>query len=159
MTPICKKRYHQPIFMIDLAIPRDMDPDIGSIDNVYLYNIDNLQEIVEANIEQRKKEIPKAQKIVEDFVEEFRKWISTYAMTAIVGNLKKRLDVLRRNEINRLKKQLPENGYAAEIDNLTESIINKIVRQHVKSLKRSAGDPDKYQQHVDLIRSLLEIEE
>ncbi|MFC2123340.1 glutamyl-tRNA reductase [Bacteroidota bacterium] len=159
LAPVCKKRYHQPIFLIDLAIPRDMDPGIGTIDNVYLYNLDDLQEIVEANLEQRQKEIPKAQRIIDDFVEEFQKWISTYAMTSIVGSLKKRLDILRRNEILRLKKQLPENGYADEIDNLTESIINKIVRQHVKSLKKSSGDPDKYQQHVDLIRSLLEIDE
>ena len=62
------KRHHRPIFLIDLAIPRDIDPAIDKIDGVFLYNLDDLHEIVKANLEKRKKEIPKASKIIDEFV-------------------------------------------------------------------------------------------
>lgn len=158
LNPICKLRYHQPIFLIDLAIPRDIDPKIETMENVFLYNLDDLEEIVKVNLEQREKEIPRAMKIVEEFTGEFQNWMSAYSMNAVIGKLKEHLDILRRNEIHRFKKQLPENGYSQEINNLTESIINKVIRQHVKSLKRNASDPDVYQQQVDLIMNMFGID-
>jgi len=65
---------------------------------------------------------------------------------------------IRLNEIERLKAKLPQNGYRQEIDVLTESIINKVVRQHVKSLKSSIHDPEKYNKQVELILSIYEID-
>ena len=156
--PISKQRYRQPIFLIDLAIPRDIDPQISDIDGVYLYNLDDLEEIVEKNLEKRKKEIPKALKIVDEFFLEFQEWMSTYSMTAVIGKLKKHLETLRLNEIDRLKKHLPQNGQMEGINLLTESIINKVIRQHMKSLKKHAANPELYQQHIDLIFNLYEIE-
>ena len=158
LRPIVKKRHHRPIFLIDLAIPRDIDPAIDEIKGVFLYNLDDLHEIVKANLEKRKKEIPKAMKIINEFVVEFEKWISTNSMTSVVGKLKKKLDVLRLNEMDRLKSKLPQNGYRAEIDNLTESIINKVVRQHVKSLKKVAHDPEKYQKQLDMILHIYDLD-
>jgi len=158
IKPISKKRHHRPIFLIDLAIPRDIDPDIDKIDGVFLYNLDDLHEIVKANLEKRKKEIPKSIKIVNEFVMEFRKWVSMNSMTTVVGKLKKKLDVLRLNEMDRLKAKLPQNGYQAEINNLTESIINKVVRQHVKSLKKVAHDPEEYNRQVEIILNIYELD-
>ena len=155
---ISKKRHHKPIFLIDLAIPRDIDPTIDHIDGVFLYNLDDLHEIVKANLEKRKKEIPKSLKIINEYVSEFRKWVSTNSMTNVVGRLKKKLDTLRLNEMDRLKAKLPQNGYKEEIDHLTESIINKVVRQHVKSLKKVAHDPDLYKQQVKMILSIYELD-
>ncbi|NJN25889.1 MAG: glutamyl-tRNA reductase [Cyclobacteriaceae bacterium] len=157
--PISKKRNHRPIFLIDLAIPRDIDPEINTIDAMFLYNLDDLQEIVKANMEKRKKEIPKSMKIIHEYVDEFQKWVSMNSMTSIVGRLKNKLDTLRLNEMDRLKAKLPQNGYVAEIDHLTESIINKVVRQHVKSLKKVAHDPELYKQQIAMILSIYEIED
>ncbi len=159
INPILKARHHQPMFLIDLAIPRDIDPEINNFDSIYLYNLDDLEEIVKMNLENRQKEIPKALKIVEEHVAEFRKWMATHSMSSVIGKLKKQLDILRLNEMERLKNKLPPNGYREQIDYLTESIINKVVRQHVKSLKKNASDPVLYQQHVDLIYNLFEIDE
>ncbi len=158
MKQVAHQRRHQPIFLIDLAIPRDIDPAINEIGGVFLYNLDDLEEIVKQNLEKRKKEIPKSMKIIEDFVVEFKEWYSMNSMSSIVGKLKKRLDTIRLNEIERLKSKLPQNGYRQEIDVLTESIINKVVRQHVKSLKNSIHDPEKYQKQVELILSIYEID-
>lgn len=158
VKPISKKRHHRPIFLIDLAIPRDIDPDIDQIDGVFLYNLDDLHEIVKANLEKRQKEIPKSLKIIEEYVHEFQKWVSMNSMSTVVGKLKKKLDVLRLNEMDRLKTKLPQNGYKAEIDILTESIINKVVRQHVKSLKKVAHDPEEYRKQVEMILSIYELD-
>ncbi len=158
IKPISKKRHHRPIFLIDLAIPRDIDPDINDIDAVFLYNLDDLHEIVKVNLEKRKKEIPKSEKIILEFLDEFEKWAEMNAMSTVVGRLKKKLDVLRQNEMERLKAKLPQNGYKQEIDNLTESIINKVVRQHVKSLKKVAHDPDEYRKQVEMILTIYDLE-
>jgi len=155
---IAKKRHNKPIFLIDLAIPRDIDPDIDKINGIFLYNLDDLHEIVQSNLEKRKKEIPKSLKIIGEYVQEFQKWISMNAMTTVVGKLKKKLDVLRMNEMDRLKTKLPQNGYKDEIDNLTESIINKVVRQHVKSLKKVVHDPELYKKQVEMILSIYELD-
>jgi len=156
--PISKQRHHQPIFLIDLAIPRDIDPQISDVDGIYLYNLDDLHGIVESNLEKRRKEIPKAIKIVDEFLKEFQEWMSVYSMTAVIGKLKKHLETLRLNEIDRLKKHLPQNGTMDGVNMLTESIVNKVIRQHMKSLKKYAADPEMYKQHVDLIFNLYELD-
>lgn len=158
IKPVAKKRRYKPIFLIDLAIPRDLDPEIDKTNGIFLYNLDDLQEIVQSNLEKRKKEIPKSLKIINDFLAEFQKWISMNSMTTVVGKLKRKLDVLRKNEIDRLKTKLPQNGQMEEIHTLTESIINKVVRQHVKSLKKVAHDPEQYKKQVELILSIYELE-
>jgi glutamyl-tRNA reductase len=159
IEPIAKKRNYRPIFLIDLAIPRDIDPAIDAVNSIFLYNLDDLQEIVKANLEKRKKEIPKSMKIVREFVHEFEKWVAMNSMNSVVGRLKRKLDVLRQNEMERLKAKLPQNGYRGEIDTLTESIINKVVRQHVKALKKVAHDPEQYKQQVEMISKIYDLDE
>ena len=125
---------------------------------MFLYNLDDLHEIVKSNLEKRKKEIPKSMKIVDEFVMEFRKWISMNSMTTVVGKLKKKLDIIRTNEMERLKATLPQNGHIEQINTLTESIVNKVVRQHVKSLKKVAHDPEEYKKQIELILSIYELD-
>ena len=158
IEPVAKKRRYKSIFLIDLAIPRDIDPAIDTTNGIFLYNLDDLQEIVQANLEKRRKEIPKSLKIINEFVVEFQKWISMNSMTTVVGKLKRKLDTLRMNEMDRLKSTLPQNGHIEQINTLTESIINKVVRQHVKSLKKVAHDPEEYKKQVELILSIYELE-
>ena len=158
MTEITRKKYYESIFLIDLAIPRDIDPEIEELNNVYLYNLDDLNGIVEKNLEKRRLEIPKASRIVDEYLAEFQKWASVNTMASIVSKLKTHLEKLSQNEITRIRKKFPENGYQKELDNYTQNIINKLVRQHMKTLKKNAGDPEKYKQHVDLIYNLYEID-
>ena len=97
-------------------------------------------------------------KIINEYVSEFQKWVSMNSLNSVVGRLKKKLDVLRLNEMDRLKAKLPQNGYKVEIDHLTESIINKVVRQHVKSLKKVAHDPELYKQQVEMLLNIYELD-
>lgn len=156
LNPVCKKRNYEPIFIIDLAIPRDIDPKVEEIDGVYLYNLDNLNEIVQVNLEKRKKEIPKAQEIINESISEFKKWMVSHSMAAVIGMIKKHFDSIRIKELDRLRKRLPNNGIQ-EIDYLTQSIMNKVVHQHIKMLKKSSSNPDKYQEQVELFFKLYEV--
>jgi len=158
MSGISRKRNYEPIFLIDLAIPRDIDPGLEQLNNVYLYNLDDLNGIVEKNLEKRRKEIPKASRLVSEVLDEFQKWISTNSMSTIISKLKKHFELLSANELAKLKKQYPENGYQKEIDDYTQSIVNKLVRQHMKILKKNVGDPEKYQQQIELIFKIYEID-
>ena len=94
----------RPMFLIDLAVPRDIDPEAEDVDNVYLFNLDDLQEIVNSNLEKRKEEIPKSQKILIEYLNEFQEWYGQQSMASVIGKLKTHLDQVRLNEIERLKK-------------------------------------------------------
>ncbi len=158
MQTVVKQRQNTPLFLIDLAIPRDIDPQISSLNGIFLYNIDNLHQIVQMNIEKRKSEIPKSIKIIDNFVVEFYKWISTNSIAYYIIKIRNHFEKLRQAELKRLKKRLPENGFG-EIDYLTQSIVNKIIHQHIVSLKNSVGDPTRYQQHIDFVNNLYQLEE
>jgi glutamyl-tRNA reductase len=157
LSEIGKVRRHAPILLIDLAIPRDIDPDADKIGGVYLYNLDDLNEIVQINLEKREQEIPKSIKILDRFVEEFEKWIATHSAASTINRLKTYFDHIRRSEMNRLKKRLPKDNME-EIDYLTQSIMNKMMHHHIKWLKKVATDPERHQQNVELVRDLYELD-
>ena len=157
IEPVCKAKHHKPIFLIDLAVPRDIDPAMDSIDGVYLYNLDDLQDIVQMNLEKRKKEIPKALKIVDAYILEFEKWASVHSMAFVIKRLKDHFDTLRNKEMERLRNRLPKDNHE-DIDYLTLSIANKLMHQHIKSLKKYVTDPSRYRQYVEFISDLYELD-
>lgn len=152
-----KQRHHDPLFLIDLAIPRDIEPEINRLDDVFLYNLDDLNEVIQVNLEKRRQEIPKCEKIIEHYTADFVKWLSTHSVGATIHRLKMYFDTIRLNELDRLKKRLPQDRFS-EIDYLTQSIVNKIMHQHIKALKKSAAHPERHQQQVDFMHELYELE-
>jgi glutamyl-tRNA reductase len=150
LEKVAKHRDYKPIFLIDLAIPRDVDPDVTDIDGVFLYNLDALQEIVQKNIEQRKTEIPKAERIVEDHVHKYIKWYKTLPMVKTITQLSKYFEEIREREFERLKSRFPENSLG-EVENLSRSLMKKLLHHHIMTLRRSNGDPLRLKQHIDLV--------
>ena len=139
-------------------MPRDVEPKAADVDSAYIFNLDDLEEIVQSNLDKRKAEIPKSVEIIEEYINEFDEWIGQQSMATVVAQLKLHLEQVRINEIERLKKNLPQNGYAKEIDNLTSSIINKVVRQHVKTLKQFPEGSQEYKLHLKMIQDLIEFD-
>ena len=154
---VLKKRRHDPLFLIDLAIPRDIDPQIDEMTDVYLYNLDDLQEIVKLNTDKRKNEIPKAMKSVDAVMKDFMDWFATYSMSSTISKLKDYFTDVLTNEINRVARDFP-NGQAKELETLKTNLINKLVRQHVKLIKKTNGNADHQKQHLDMIRDLFELD-
>jgi len=158
IEPYNKKRSNSPLFLIDLAIPRDIDPELDELDFVYLYNLDDLNEVVQSNLTKRQKEVPKAEKIILHYVHEFVEWLSTHASSQIINRLRSYFETLRKNELQRLKSRLPQQGFE-NVEYLTESITNKILHQHIKLLKANLKNPIKYEQYLEFLESLYEFNE
>jgi len=138
------RRRHRPMFFIDIAVPRDIEPSVNDIDNAYLYNVDDLQTVVDGNIKERRKEADKAEKIVEEEVGTFEKWIASLQVVPTIVQLRQSVDSMRAAE---LEKSLGRLSHLADKDReqvalLTQSIVNKILHSPLTVLKESSQTPE-----------------
>ena len=150
LEKIAQKRDYKPIFLIDLAIPRNIDPEVTEIDGIFLYNLDALNEIVQNNIDQRESQIPKAEKIVEDYVLKYIKWYKTLPLVKTITQLSKYFEEIREQEFERLKNRFPEDNLA-DAEYLSKSLMKKLLHHHIMTLRRSNGNPLRLKQHIDLV--------
>ncbi|WP_462324910.1 glutamyl-tRNA reductase [Desulfoplanes sp.] len=136
---VLKKRRHRPMFFIDIAVPRDIDPDVNGLDNVYLYDIDDLKEVVEENLAERKEEAGKAELIVKEEVETFALWLKSLALKPTIVDLLERGETIAEREIKKTLKTLgpdvsPELNEALHV--LAHSLIGKLYCEPIGYLKR-----------------------
>lgn len=134
---VIRARKNKPMFFIDIAVPRDIDPSINEIDNIYVYDIDDLQGIVDSNKEERKKEMQKAEEIVQQGVELFKRWMGSLEVVPTILELRQHLEKIRQQEMAKtltLLKNASEEERKA-LDLLTQSIINKILHHPISLLK------------------------
>ena len=99
MRDVLRRRKHRPMFLIDIAMPRDIDPDVNNLDNIYLYDIDDLKEVVEENLAQRRGEAEKAKAIVNAEVEAFSAWVRSLALQPTIVDLVRRGEDIMREEL------------------------------------------------------------
>ncbi len=130
-----KKRNHRTLFFIDIAVPRDIDPEINKISNAYVYDIDDLTHIVESNREQRKKETIKAERFIEEGVVKFRTWLESLAIVPTIKALNDKMTSIVNIE---LKKTLPH------LKNLSQDEINAIHRMTRAIASRTIHDPIRF---------------
>lgn len=137
-----RRRKNRLLFLIDIAVPRDIEPAAGEIDNVFLYNIDNLQDIVDENVRGRTQEALKAQDIIEEEVVKFTHWHNTLAVVPTIVSLKEKANNIMRAELERsafwMQNLKPEDRENIEI--LTESIINKLLHDAIVGLKEESRE-------------------
>lgn len=132
-------RDYKALYLVDIALPRDIDPDCGKIDDVYLFDIDDLKQIVDENIKERQSEAEKARGIVIDSTLSFAKWIGSLNISALVSEFKRYLDVLVAGETEKTLRKKSLTGLSdeqiADLNKLTGSISAKILRDVVLALK------------------------
>jgi len=160
MAKVIKDRKNKPVFLIDIAAIRNLDPEINKIDNVYLYDIDDLSSVVESNIKERQKEAALAEEIIEQEIDNFLVWMKSIDAVPTIVALRDRAEEIRKGE---LEKALPRLGDLTEkqrgqIEALTQGIVNKLLHQPLITLKKSAGDPEG-SGHIESARVLFGIEE
>ena len=130
-------RRHRPLFFIDIAVPRDVDPTAGGIEQVFLYNIDDLQAVVAENLSKRAAEIEQAEAIVSEEVTRFRGWMQSRGAIPTVVALRQRFEAVRRAELDRLEPKL--TGLApharARVEEITRLIIEKLLINPTEQLK------------------------
>jgi glutamyl-tRNA reductase len=134
-----RERKQKPIFFIDIAVPRDIDPSVNDVENVYLYDLDDLQEVVNANIQGREKEAQKAEDIVQAEVTKFVDWYRSLNVTPTITALRNKFEEIRRKELGKTLSLHPNltDKEKESLQALTSAIINKILHGPLTLLKRS----------------------
>jgi glutamyl-tRNA reductase len=149
----------RPLCIIDIAIPRDVEAAVGNQPNVFLYNIDDLQGIVDANLGRRRAELPAAEAIVSGGVEDYWAWYSSLAVVPTIRALRDRGEAVRQAELERALRQLshlsPEDQLA--IDALTRSLVNKVLHAPTARLRQAAGN-GRGTGVLDTVRYLFELD-
>jgi glutamyl-tRNA reductase len=139
IAKIMRERKQKPIFFIDIAVPRDIDPSVNDVENVYLYDLDDLQEVVNANIQGREKEAQKAEAIVQAEVTKFVNWFRSLDVTPTITALKNKFEEIRRKELEKTLSLHPNltDKEKESLEALTSAIINKILHGPLTLLKRT----------------------
>ena len=135
---IMRPRRHRLLFFIDIAVPRDIDPAVNSIENVYLYDIDELREVVEENRAEREKEARKAGRMVDEEVIKFLGWMESLDIVPVIRQLMAKGEEVRRQELRKSLKGLGnmDKKQRKAVDALTKSIVNKLLHHPVTSIKQ-----------------------
>jgi glutamyl-tRNA reductase len=132
-----KPRSERPLFIIDIALPRDIEAEAGNVEQVFLYNVDDLQGIVKENLARRTAELKQADAIVEEEVARFAAWLQSREIIPTVVALRERFEHIRRAELGRLQHKLtglpPEAQ--SQVDNITRLIVEKLLLTPTEQLK------------------------
>jgi glutamyl-tRNA reductase len=156
---IILQRRHRPIFLIDIANPRDIDPACNDIDNVYLYNIDDLQAVVAANLKERQREAERAEPIIEREVEVYLNWLRQQDVVPTIVSLRTRVEQIRTAELGKALSRMgdltPEQREV--IAAMSSAMVNKILHQPMTELRRRAVHQDGHM-YTTVLRRLFGLE-
>lgn len=157
---ITHHRKNRPLFIIDIAVPRDVDPEMNKISNIFLYDIDDLQHVVDANRKQRLREAVRAEEIVTAEVAAFSRRLMGLDVAPIIVALREHWETVRRDEISRFQKQIGplSDVQQAAVENLTLSMLNKFLHGPIISLKES-GQKQEAEMLIHEIKKMLGLKE
>jgi glutamyl-tRNA reductase len=158
MQGVVKARRHRPLFLIDIAVPRDVDPRVENMDNVFLFDVDDLEEVANQNIAARKREAEQAERIVEEEVSAFEDWQRSLDLTPTLVALRERVRSVVRGELERTLPRLKSvtDAERKSLDAMCEAIVNKLLHRPLTELKKSRGEPDGAQL-VESVSRLFEL--
>lgn len=160
--PVAKHRTGSPVLLIDIAVPRDIDPRIGKLGNVFLKDIDDLNAIVDANFEKRKAQIPIVKHIINQEVSHFLSWYYALQLVPTIKDLEDKYEKIRTDEILKNTNGFNEHD-KEELEKITKGIVNKIVRSTVPNLnemiiKEELPASDNRFNRLQLIRKIFGLE-
>jgi glutamyl-tRNA reductase len=142
VRPALATRGDRPLCILDIAMPRDVDPAVGRLDNVFLYNLDDLQSVVSSNLERRRGDVPTAEELIEGEVARYWEWVAGLAAVPVLTEMRERMDALRAREVEsalRRLRHLPEADRAA-IEELSKSLMNKFLHAPTIGLRAAAAN-------------------
>lgn len=158
VKPVMRARRNKPLFFIDIAVPRDLDPGLNDLENVYLYDIDDLSQVVEMNRSERDREALKAQRIVEEETIKFERWQEGMAVTPTILELRGKADDICRQELAKTLARLPDLSAAERqsLEKMVAAITAKILHDPLQYLKSdSCGGRDHTGVKVETVRNVF----
>lgn len=153
-----RHRRGRPIFLFDIAVPRDIDPEVAMLEGAFLYNIDDLQAVVNANLQERANEARMAERIIEEEIARFRSWLATQVVVPTIRKLREKVESIRRDEVSRALGRLPDltERERAVIEAMTVTLVNKILNEPTQQLKGMA-DEGAADQAIDTVSRLFDL--
>ena len=150
---VAAARRGRPLFFVDIAVPRDIDPEINALDEMFVYDIDDLQQVADANLKQRRREAEQAEQIVEEEVDKMLRRLRGAQLGPTIASLQKQLEDVRRAEMERFRARLgpltPDQEKTLEA--LTRAMMNKVAHHPITEMKQMEGHPDGAR-YLDFVR-------
>ena len=154
---VMRARRNRPLFMIDIAMPRDVEPEAGEIEQVFLYNIDDLQATVRENLARRASEVARAEAIVIEEVDKFDQWLRSRTAIPTVVALRQHFESIRRAELERLASTLPPDA-RERVEDITRLVVEKLLLTPTEQLK-SATDRETAAAYSEVLTRLFGLEQ
>ncbi|MEN3039618.1 MAG: glutamyl-tRNA reductase [Candidatus Kryptonium sp.] len=153
------KRGNRPILIIDIGVPRNVEPSVKEIENVFLEDIDSLESIAKANYERRLGEIPKVQRIIDEELRNFIKWYESYQVAPTIKLLRERFEEIRQLELEKYRNKFSPEDFQ-KVDALTRSLVNKLLHTPTVSIRESSnGKPESERiKFIQFVRELFGLE-
>jgi glutamyl-tRNA reductase len=153
------RRRNRPMFFIDIAVPRDVDPEVNKLDGIFVYDIDDLQQVVATHVADRGREAQRAEAIISDEVERFLARMQTLDVVPTIVSLQEHLETIRQAEIDRVRGRLGELSPEQElaIEAMSRGIVNKIMHTPITTLK-SAAREEQGTTVIDVVRRLFNLQ-
>ena len=153
-------RKGKPLFMVDIAVPRDIDPRVGDLPNVFLYDIDDLQGIVEANLAERERAAADITNMIGDEVVQFKDWVATLGVVPVISALRKKANRIQQETMTSIENKMPDLTERERkiLSKHTKSIINQLLKEPILQAKEMANSP-KANEQLRLFQQIFGIEE
>ncbi len=136
-----RPRRGRPLFLVDIAVPSDVEPEVGELESVFLYDIDDLESVVLANLEERAREAQKAERILTEEVERFQQWLRSLEVVPLIRSLREKAEEIKQGELQRLFNRLPDltEREREVIQATTSLIVNKLLNDPTQRVKEFAN--------------------
>jgi len=161
VKPVMRERRNSPLFFIDIAVPRDLDQDINDLDNVYLYDIDDLNNVVEMNKAERDKEAVKAERIVAEETMKFSHWLDNMEVNPTIVELRQMADEICRVELEKTMGRLKELGPKEQksIEKMASAIVAKMLHNPMQFLKSENNRCQDRNERINTVRDLFRLDD
>lgn len=160
MEKVEKQRRGKPLFMVDIAVPRDLEPEIAELESVFLYDIDDLEGIVEANLQERKKAAEKIMLMIEKEIVDFKQWLGLLGVVPVISALRDKANSIQSETMVSLERKLPHLSERdiKVLNKHTKSIVNQLLKDPILQAKELAARPDAAEA-LELFINIFNIEE
>ncbi len=150
------RRPGRPLLVVDLSVPRNVDPDAARLANVFLHPVDSLDKLIQRNLKRRREEVPRVEEILEDELAHLLAWYRGLEAEPLIARLQKQAERVRKSELEAAVAEFPPETHDA-LDRLTRSLVRKILHHPSKRLRTAEGD--RRLPHLDLVRELFRLDD
>jgi glutamyl-tRNA reductase len=160
IAPTLSARGDRPLCILDIALPRDVDPAVGTLENVYLYDLDDLRQLIAATVDHRRSELPIAERVIEEEVESYWSWLAGLATVPVLTEFRSRMDGVRDREVRQLLRRLDHLSHADRetIEHFSRTLMNKFMHEPSVRLRAAAAN-GRGLGIVDAVRYLFALED